>query len=667
MEIKDQLNQNPEEEKVIVNQDEKPAAENTAKKSNVAEPQLKEEEKAGIISMITGKKADVIKSSDIIAEDVKQISVSERIRIITLITGKFDDEHQELYDDIDVDELNKQELVEILEEIVEDHDITKIKSQVAKVKAAFYQQNREEIANELSAFVNDGGKEEDFQHVENPLEARYNKAIGKYRHHKSKYSQDLEKQKVANLEQKYALLEDLKELINSEETLKKTYDEFKILQDRWKEIGMVPATELRNLWQSYHFLVEKFFDKVRINRELRDLDLKKNLETKIELCEKAEELLVEKSIIKSFKKLQYFHEKWREVGPVPSDVKEDIWERFKGITDNINKRRKEYYKELQDQQQGNYEAKVVLCEKAKTIVDEPVENLKDWQSATDRMNELLKLWKTIGRAPKAKNDEVWDLFKGSLDAFFNSKREFLNELKEQQVNNYNLKVDLCSKAESIKESNDWGATTKELIRLQKEWKDIGPVPRKYSDKIWKRFRASCDEFFNLKSEHFKTLHGAEDENMKNKKVLVEEISGYDIVSDKNANLAALRDFQKRWIEIGFVPFKEKEQIQNEYRKAVDSLIEKMDVNRADISASDFQEKVDLLKSSPEADKRISKERSFIRGKISKIQEDLNIWENNIGFFSSSKGTNKLIEGFELKIKRAKDEIESLKAKLKMLR
>lgn len=667
MEIKDQLNQNPEEEKVIVNQDEKPAAEDTAKKNIVAETQLEEKEKAGIINMITGKDAEVKESLEVTAEEGKQISASDRVRIITLITGKFEDEHQDILDDIDVDELNKQELVEILEEIVEEHDITRIKSQVARVKAAFYQHNREDIANELGAFLNDGGKEEDFQHVEDPLETRYNKAIGKYRHNKSKYSQDLEKEKVANLEKKYELLEDLKELINSEETLKKTYDEFKNLQDRWKEIGMVPATELRNLWQSYHFLVEKFFDKVRINRELRDLDLKKNLETKIELCEKAEELIVEKSIIKSFKRLQYFHEKWREVGPVPSDVKEDIWERFKGITDKINKRRKEYYKELQDQQQGNYEAKVVLCEKAKAIVDEPVENLKDWQSATDRINELLKLWKTIGRAPKSKNDEVWDVFKGSLDSFFNSKREFLNELKEQQVNNYNLKVDLCSKAESIKESTDWGATTKELIRLQKEWKNIGPVPRKYSDKIWKRFRASCDEFFNRKSEHFKTLHGAEDENLKNKKALVEEISSYNVVSDKNVNLAALRDFQKRWIEIGFVPFKEKEQIQNDYRKAVDSLIEKMDINRAEISASDFQEKVDLLKSSPEADKRISKERSFLRGKITKIQEDLNIWENNIGFFSSSKGSNKLIEDFERKIKRAKDEIESLKAKLKMLR
>ena len=665
MEIKDQLNQNPEEEKVVVTQDGNPTTDSTVEKSNESKSQLEKEDKAEIVSLITGKMPEIEKTSE--PEISKQISDEEKQKIVNLITEKLDDDNNELFDDIEVDELNKQELVEVLEEIVEENDITRIRTQVAKIKSAFYQLNKEDIANELQLFVENGGKEEDFNHVEDPLEQRYNKAISIYRHNKSRYSQDLEKEKVLNLQKKYELLEELKELINSEETLKRTYDEFKNLQDRWKEIGMVPATELRNLWQSYHFLVEKFFDKVRINRELRDLDLKKNLEAKIELCEKAEELIVEKSIIKSFKKLQFYHEKWREIGPVPSDVKEDIWERFKGITDKINKRRKEYYKELQDQQQGNYEAKLVLCDKAKAIVEEPVESLKDWQSATDRINELLKVWKTIGRAPKAKNDEVWELFKGSLDAFFNSKREFLNEVKEHQVNNYNLKLDLCSKAEAIKDSNDWGDTTKELIRLQKEWKKIGPVPRKYSDKIWKRFRASCDEFFNRKSEHFKTLHDSEDDNLNNKKALVEEILSYKLVADKEANLAALKEFQKRWIEIGFVPFKEKEKIQNDYRKAIDSLIEKMDVNRAEISASDFQEKVDILKNSPEADKRISKERAFIRNKITKIQEDLNVWENNIGFFSSSKGSNKLILEFEQKIKRAKDEIETLKVKLRMLR
>ena len=429
---------------------------------------------------------------------------------------------------------------------------------------------------------------------------------------------------------------------------------------------MIPASELRNLWQSYHFLVEKFFDKVRINRELRDLDLKKNLEAKLALCEKAEELLVEKSILKSFKLLQFYHDKWREIGPVPIDVKEDLWSRFKGITDKINLRRKEYYKELQDQQQTNYDTKLALCENAKEVVSESIETLKGWQVATDKVNELLKLWKTIGRAPKSKNDEVWVTFKGYLDTFFKSKREYLTELKGQQVNNYNLKIDLCTKAEAIMDSSDWRNTTRELINLQQEWKKIGPVPRKYSDKIWKKFRSSCDVFFKRKSEHFKSLHSVEDENFKKKKELISNITDYNVTKDKDTDLTALKDFQKQWIDIGFVPFKEKEKIQTSYRTAIDKLVSKMDINKSELSAADFKNRIDVLKNSPDSGRRLSKERIFITGKIKKIKEDLDVWENNIGFFSNSKQSNKLKEEFEHKISKAKSEIDSLKAKLKLL-
>ena len=631
--------------------------------------QISDADKSDIMDMIQDK-AVIVDSEDKSEDkelDIRQISDTEKLSIIKMLQDNAEPSgHEILYDEIDYEHLNKQELVDILEEVVQQKDISVIKSQVAKINSAFYHRNKEEKENELHNFLSSGGKEEDFAHVADPLEVRFNAAIGIYKHNKSRYSQDLEKQKQVNLQLKYDLLEELKELINSEETLKKTYDEFKNLQNKWKEIGMVPASELRNLWQSYHFLVEKFFDKVRINNELRDLDLKKNLEAKMALCEKVEELLVEKSILKSFKLLQHYHDKWREIGPVPSNVKEDIWERFKGITDKINLRRKDYYKELQNQQQSNYEAKLVLCEKAEEIVSDSVDTLKGWQAATDKMNDLLKLWKTLGRAPKAKNDEVWATFKGNLDSFFNSKREYLNELKEQQVNNYNLKLDLCAKAESIKDSADWGNTTRELIKLQKDWKQIGPVPRKYSDKIWKRFRASCDDFFKRKSDHFKNIHVVEDANLLKKKELISAISGYKVGKDKSANLNALKDFQKQWIEIGFVPFKEKEKVQSKYKVALDELIGKMDVNKSDLSASDFKNKLEILKSGPDAGNRLSKERTTISGKIRRINEDLSVWENNIGFFANSKQSNKLKEEFEQKIERAKSEIDSLKARLKLL-
>ncbi|MAZ93973.1 MAG: DNA primase [Lentimicrobiaceae bacterium] len=596
----------------------------------------------------------------------KQISGEEKESIILMLHEKNGDGSNVTYNDADIEHFNKQELVEIMENVVKEKDISIIKGQVSKINAAFYQFTKEENDAALRDFISSGGKEEDFEHKADPLQVRFDAALSVYRNNKLKFSQDLEKQKKINLQLKHDLLEELKNLVNSEETLKKTYDEFRSLQDRWKAIGMVPASDLRNLWQSYHFLVEKFFDKVRINRELRDLDLKKNMEAKIVLCENAEKLLVEKSILKSFKLLQHYHDKWREIGPVPSDVKEDVWERFKATTEKINQRRKEYYKELQDQQQGNYTAKLALCDRAKEIADEPVETLKGWQSSTNKMNELLKLWKTIGRAPKSKNDEIWSTFKGYLDSFFGSKREYLSELKEQQLNNYNLKLEIITKAEEFKGSSDWSKATKELINLQKEWKAIGPVPRKYSDKIWKRFRAMCDEFFNRKSSHFKGIHASEDDNLKKKKDLVKNVASFKVTKDKDSNLTALKEFQKQWMEIGFVPFKDKEKVQNEYRSAIDELISKMDVNKTELSASDFKNKVDLLKSSPDAGKRISKERAFISGKVRKMKEDLGVWENNIGFFSSSKQSNKLKEEFERKIQKAKGEIDALKARLRML-
>lgn len=717
MELNDQPNQTPEKNSESKNQDEnslevesKAKPESNAqisdaervsivemiqgnvsnpKSSSIQEtlikPQISDSAKNDIIEMIHGsfsklpeqgeikpeKESPKVSGKDVSPETIdtvkKQISDSERKIIISLLHDNVKEEDQSIsFDNIEFDKLNKQELVDILEEVVKEKDISLISTQVTKINSVFYQLNKEETKNELNDFISSGGKKEDFIHVKDPLEVRYNSAISTYKTNKSKYSQNLEKQKQNNLKLKHELLEELKDLINSEETLKKTYDEFKKLQDKWKEIGMIPASELRNLWQSYHFLVEKFFDKVRINRELRDLDLKKNLEAKLALCEKAEELLVEKSILKSFKLLQFYHDKWREIGPVPTDVKEDLWNRFKGITDKINIRRKEYYKELRDQQQANYETKLVLCENAKEIVSESIETLREWQAATDKVNELLKLWKTIGRAPKSKNDEVWNTFKGYLDSFFKSKREYLNELKGQQVNNYNLKLDLCTKAEAIKGSSEWGNTTRELINLQQEWKKIGPVPRKYSDKIWKKFRGSCDEFFKRKSEHFKSLHSVEDENLKKKKKLISSITDFSVSKDKETNLDALKDFQKQWIDIGYVPFKEKEKIQASYRAAIDKLVAKMDINKSELSASDFKNRLDIIKNSPDADRRLSKERLFISGKIKKIKEDLDVWENNIGFFSNSKQSNKLKEEFEIKISKAKSEIDGLKAKLKLM-
>jgi len=642
-------------------------------KSKEVIPQIDDVEKQEIAGLLTEKESpEKVDIPEKPSESVKrQINEKEKEQIIMLLGGDFAKDtpasEKRLVEDIDYESLNKQEMVELLEEVVQDKDFSKIRSKVAKLKTAFYHRNKEDLENEKKAFVAEGGEIEKFIHSSDPLEQRYNAAFAIYRHNKSKYAVELEKQKQQNLQLKLKVLEDLKELINSEETLKKTYDEFKRLQEEWKQIGMVPASELSNLWQNYHFLVEKFFDKVRINKELRDLDLKKNLELKISLCEKTEELFLEDSIIKSFKLLQKYHDKWREIGPAPMDKKEELWDRFKAATDKINLRRKEHYKEVQEQQQKNYETKLELIEQVEEINANQSESLKEWQKSTDKVNELFKIWKSTGRAPRAKNDEVWDKFKSTLDGFFESKREFFNKLKDEQTNNYNLKLDLCAQAEAIKDSDDWRNSANELIKLQKEWKEIGPVPRRHSDKIWKKFRSACDHFFNKKSEYYKNIHVVEEDNLKKKQDIIKLIKSYKTKKDKEKDLEVIKDFQRQWLEIGFVPFKEKEAIHDEYRDTIDKLISGMEINKLELTKSDFQNKIEMLKAAPDAGRRLSKERFNVENKIKKVKEDVALWENNIGFFSNSKQSELLKKEFQDKIDKAKKEISMLQAKMKMLR
>ncbi len=705
MEKNEQLNQNPEN----LPQEEKSEAVKETAKTNSKKTILDENEKARIVELISGnaapKASDEAKTEEQPAEEAKEIieqleakeepkeelkqetsiiSEHDKHRIIRLMSSNFNpqqpnesydaaslEEDEEHLDDLaaqeyDFENMNKQELIELLEELVQEKDISRIKQQVGNIKSAFLHKNREEKEKLKEAFIAGGGKEEDFKHTEDPLEQRFKAAFNIYKHNKHKYSELLEKQKLVNLEEKVKVLEEMKTIIDSNEPLKKTYDEFRKLQDKWKEIGMVPATELSNLWQNYHFYVDRFFDKVRMNKELRDLDLKKNFELKIALCEKTEELILEKSVIKSFKLLQQYHDEWRNIGPVPMDKKDALWERFKAATDKINERRKEHYKEIQEQQELNYQKKLVFCEKAEELVAELPDSIKSWQKKTDEITGLLAEWKKTGRAPRQVNDEVWAKFKASLDTFFNAKRDFFAELKEQQMNNYNLKLDLCKEAEKLKDSNEWKRTTNELIKLQKEWKNIGPVPKRHSDKIWKRFRAACDEFFNRKSEYFKDIHKVEAENLKKKEELIEEIKNYEIKKDRNADMEALKGFQRRWVEIGHVPFNQKDKVQAAYREHIDKLFDKLSINRMEVTAQNYQKHVEELMDAPDDGRRLSRERNYLSNKLRTLQEEITVWENNIGFFSSSKQSNKLKEDFEKKIEKAKRELEILKGKIKAI-
>lgn len=605
--------------------------------------------------------ADVAVSENSPAE--LEIQPEETEKLISDI----EQQHEGVVVNKDYDNMSREQLAVVLEDIVKTDDVNTIKTDIALIKVSFLKKEKENTEVLLNKFIGDGGKKEDFSHVPDSFSERFNAAFEIYKDKKTRINEEQEKQKQENLKTKIQILDELKLLVESEEELKKTYDAFKTLQERWKEIGLVPKTEINNLWQNYNYLVEKFFDKVKINKELKDLDLKKNLEAKIDLCEKTEELLLETSVLKSFRQLQKYHEMWREIGPVPQDKKDEIWERFRNTTEKLNERRREYYLKLNEEQEKNKDTKTALCEKAEQVAEIICATAKEWQEQTTILNDMLQSWKTIGAAAKQENDDLWKRFKTAIDNFFNNKKEFFGKLKDEQINNYNQKLNLCLQAEAVKISTEWKRATDDLIRLQHEWKKIGPVPKKYSDKIWKRFRAACDEFFNNKSSYYSNIDAKEEENLKLKNELLEQLKNYQFGEDNNENLKIIKDFQRKWMEIGHVPVKFKNDLHREFRDAVDAHLDKLKISTVEKNTIGFKSKFENIAHNPGANQVIFKEKSFIINKINALKNDIKVWENNIGFFANSKKANVLKEEFLNKIEKAKMDIKVLEEKLKFLR
>lgn len=574
------------------------------------------------------------------------------------------EEEEALEENFNLEGMTKEQLVELLEETVKEDDLAKIKDKVAAIRIHFNKLNKIDLDQEMEQFLQSGGDAQTFQHIEDSIETRFTEAFNIFKSKRAHQNEAIEAQKLENLAKKQALLEDLKQMISSE-TLKKTYDEFRALQERWKEIGQVPATENANLWNSYHFLVEQFFDKVRIGRELRDLDMKKNLDAKVELCEKAEELLNEKSLTKAFQELQKLHEQWKEVGPVPQEKKDEIWDRFKAATDKINQIRREHFSKILEEQNANFQTKTALCEKAEEIVNGEYSSINSWQKKSTELTELFQVWKTVGAAAKKENEEVWARFKSAMDTFFTKKKEYFSTLKDQQTENLERKTQICIEAEALMESTEWKNASDRLKKLQEEWKAIGPVPKRHTDKIWKRFRAACDAFFNRKSEHFSGLRGEEEANLEAKKSLLEEVKAFQLSASRNENMEALKAFQRRWLEIGHVPMKYKDAINKEFRGIIDGFFDTMRKNQDEASTNEYREMMAGLKDDPEGRDKVKRERTNLQNKIQKLRDEISVLENNIGFFSSSKNSELMRAEYEKKINKAKNDLKVLEAKLRI--
>lgn len=558
------------------------------------------------------------------------------------------------------------ELINAFKALLDVEDFDSIKDDVDAIKIHFFRRYRANIETQKSAFVEAGGNPEEFKAESDPYEQDIRNLLKQYQDRRNELNKKADEEKEDNLRKKYEVIEEIKALINNKESINKTFQEFRDLQNRWREIGLVPQAKLKDLWDTYHHHVENFYDFIKINKELRDLDLKKNLETKMEICEKAEELLVEPSIIKAFNILQKYHEQWREIGPVPRDKKDELWERFKAATSIINKKHQDYFEGRKTDQKKNLDAKVALCEKVEEIANQEIDSHRDWDERSKELIELQKVWRTIGFAPKKDNNKIYERFRTASDKFFDRKREFYNQNKEEQLNNLQLKTDLCVQAEALKDSTDWKKTADEFINIQRAWKEIGPVPRKYSDTIWKRFRAACDFFFENKAKHFSSIDGEQAENLALKKALIAEVKAFELTGDDSADLDKLKDFQRRFTEIGHVPFRDKDAIQNEFRDSINHHFDTLRIDEKRRNLMKFTNKVANNTTTGRGQNKMRFEREKYITKLKQLETDLALLDNNIGFFSNTKNAEALISDVNQKIANTKEKIEFLKEKIRIM-
>lgn len=558
--------------------------------------------------------------------------------------------------------LDRLAIVERLEQLYGQKQLEEAKNVVALLRLKYKEKTGLVKKEALDRFLEEGGNKIDFRFSDKE-EERFASISQKIREYHQKKREEQEKLMADNLVKKQALLEQLRHLVEGDDRpLKAIYDDFTKLTENWREIKPIARAESNSLWQNYHFLVEKFFDKVRINNELRELDYKKNLEEKLQLCEKAESLLAEESIGKASKELHDLHDRWKEIGPVAMDKKDEIWDRFKAASDAIAQKRKDYYDSLQAEMEQNLLAKRALCEKAEALLTQACQNAKEWNAASDQVDELMKLWKSIGRAPGNENDAVWERFRGSLNTFFEEKKAFFRKIRDEQTNNYNLKVDLCVRAENIAQQRlDYRAATADLLKLQQEWKAVGPVPMRLSDKVWKRFRAACDAFFQKKADYYQSMRNDENANKEAKEALVQEVKAL-AVENREALLAAVKDLQRRWTEIGHVPMKDKDRLYADFRAAIDEKFKVFGTKRPD-GMRDFSE----INTPEDAALLSNKDIAQLNNRIQRLKGDITLWENNMGFISQAKSSDVLRREFENKIRRAKEELALLEAKLKIIR
>ena len=641
-----------------------------------------EETKSPLKTVVESVSELAAKAGDLVGDAVSEVAagvketLKETVEAVKDTVSKDDDKVEEVVEDeeekgemveetVDLGSLTLAELSDMFDKLSQDENRMKRYKEAEAIKSAFYKRlSKEKAEAGLGSKVDEPSSREDViedvtpapqseEVKDNPFEAMetaFKGVYANYKRERAEFNRQQDAQREDNFVAKQAVIEDLKALVEKQEDVSSTFPAFRELQNRWREIGPVPATKFRDLNDTYQFYVEKFYDMVKINRDLRDLDFKKNLEAKQEFCEAAEKLAEDDNVVEAFRELQKLHEQWKEYGPVAKEYRDSIWDRFKAATAVINKKYQAHFEGQKEKQQENLEEKTKLCEQVEAIAEKEVKSSGEWNQLSTEIEEIQKKWRTIGFATKKENQKIYDRFRAACDKFFARKREYYSQFKDSMNENMEKKLSIIEKVEALKDSKEWKKTTEAIIALQKEWKEIGAVPRKKSEQLWKRFRAACDEFFAERDKNSKPENDYYG-NLRAKKALIDEINAYE-PKDAEADHAAAQEFAERWRNIGFVPYKEKESIQKAYSEAIQAKFPDYSPRTARSAA----------RGAAPARKPVSEKDRLVQ-EYNKLQQDIVTYENNIGFFSASKNSEPLIKQMQERIDAAKLELKELEAKI----
>jgi len=592
-------------------------------------------------------------------EDLSEISIS----------GHDEEEEDDATDDADSENssfplLSIEEIVSKLRELASSEDLQR--KEMDELKSQFYRSIRNETAEQKAKFLANGGEEIDFVPEELPLYTEGKELLAKIKEKRAQIQAREEAEKEQNVAKKLAIIEQIKQLTENpgQEDFNKTYQEFRLLQQQWNDIKLIPQAKANELWKSYQLYVERFYDLVRINNEFREYDFKKNLELKTELCEAAERLDEEPDVISAFHQLQNLHQQWREIGPVSRKDREEIWNRFKEASNKINKKYQAHFEEIKLQENENLEKKTAICEQLESIDYSALTTQKAWREQLDKVLALQDEWRKIGYVPKKWNSKIYERYRAACNIFFEKKNQFQKSIRDELDENLRKKTALCEQAEALKDSKDWRATTQEMIRIQKEWKEIGPVPRKFVDSLWQRFISACDYFFEQKKLSSSSHLAEEQNNLEAKKAIIEKINNIDPQLPIDEASALLHQLIEEWHNIGHVPFKQKDTIYSDFYEATEAQFNRLNIDKGDRKLQSYRNSISDMAKSDNGRGQLLREREKLMRQYDRMKNELQTYENNLGFLSvSSKKGNNLIDEMNQRVKRLRSDLDLLIKKI----